>query len=290
MVYKNRDVYDKKSYQDLRNDCSKCFGFCCIALYFSSSDGFPADKAAGKPCINLQQDFKCAVHKNLREKGLKGCTAYECFGAGQKVAQVTYGGRSWLEDEESSQQMFDVFLIMRQLHEMLWYLKEALRIGGNGNIQSQLSQLISKTEALTLLSCDSLIALDLKTHRTEVNSLLEKISEIVRSRALKGQKCILKRRKTIGGRLDLIGADLRKANLRGADLRGAFLIAADLKEADLTGTDFIGADMRDADLRGANLTDSLFLTQSQINTAKGDASTRLPISLIRPQYWTMKIN
>ncbi|MDV3427903.1 MAG: pentapeptide repeat-containing protein [Bacillota bacterium] len=285
MIYKNRAGYDKKSYQELRNDCSKCFGFCCTALYFSASDGFPADKAAGKPCINLQQDFKCAVHKELREKGLKGCTAYDCFGAGQKVAQVTYGGRSWRQDEKSREQMFDVFLVMRQLHEMLWYLKEALRIGGNSNIQSKLSRLISETEDITLLSCDSLIALDLEVHRTEVNSLLEKISEIVRSRTLRGQKSNLKRRKTIAGRQDLIGADLRKTNLRGADLRGAFLIAADLRGADLTGADLIGADMRDADIKGTDLTDSIFLTQSQINTAKGDSDTKLPISLSRPLYW-----
>lgn len=288
MVYNNKAEYNKKSYQNLRNDCGKCFGFCCIALFFSASDGFPADKAAGKPCKNMQQDFKCAVHKELREKGLKGCTAYDCFGAGQKVAQVTYGGRSWLEDKESSQQMFEAFLVMRQLHEMLWYLKEAIRIGRNSNIQSQLSKLINKTEGLTLLSPVSLTALDLESHGAEVNSLLHKISELARSTALRGQKNPLKPRKTIAGRLNLLGTDLRKANLRGADLRGAFLIAADLREADLTGTDFIGADMRDTDLRGADLTGSLFLTQSQINTAKGDASTRLPISLIRPQYWTMK--
>ena len=285
MIYKNRAGYDKKSYQDLRNDCEKCFGFCCIALYFSASDGFPVDKTAGKPCINLQQDFKCTVHKNLRDKGLKGCTAYDCFGAGQKVAQITYGGRSWRQDEESREQMFEAFLVMRQLHEMLWYLKEALRIGRNSNIESKLSCLISETEKLTLLSCDSLIALDLESHRTEVNSLLEKISELVRSRTLGGQKSNLKRRKTIGGRLDLIGADLRKINLRGTDLRGDFLIAANLKGADLTGADFIGADIRDADIRGANLTDSIFLTQSQINTAKGDSNTKLPISLSRPLYW-----
>ena len=168
---------------------------------------------------------------------------------------------------------------------MLWYLKEALRIGENINIQSKISCLISVTEDFTLLSCDSLIALDLESHRTEVNSLLEKISELVRSRTLRGQKNTLKRRKTIGGRLDLIGADLRKTNLRGADLRGSLLIAADLRGADLTGADLIGADMRDADLRGTYLTDSIFLTQSQINTAKGDSDTKLPISLSRPLYW-----
>lgn len=77
-----------------------------------------------------------------------------------------------------------------------------------------------------------------------------------------------------------MGADLRKTDLRGANLRGAFLIAADLRESDLSGADLIGADLRDADLRGADLVKSVFLTQMQINTAKGDAHTKLPPSLM----------
>lgn len=285
MIIKNKIQYDEKSYEVLRNDCEKCFGFCCIALYFSASEGFPEDKAAGKPCMNLQQDFKCAVHKNLREKGLKGCTAYDCFGAGQKVAQITYGGHSWRRDKELGKQMFDVFLIMRQLHEMLWYLKEALRIEPDCDLHSKLSNLISETEDITLLSCDSMTTLDLEAHRKKVNSLLHEISEMTRFGTLKGQKNNLKHRKTIAGRLDLIGADLRKTNLRGADLRGALLIASDMRKTDLSGADLIGADIRDADLRGADLSESLFLTQYQINTAKGDSKTKLPISLFRPGYW-----
>ena len=82
-------TYESKLDKELRVDCKKCFGLCCIALYFSASEGFPTNKDAGKPCINLQSDFTCSVHQNLRKKGLKGCTAYDCFGAGQKVYQVT---------------------------------------------------------------------------------------------------------------------------------------------------------------------------------------------------------
>ena len=82
-----------------------------------------------------------------------------------------------------------------------------------------------------------------------------------------------------------IGADLRKATLKGTNLRGACLIAANLRGTDLSGADLIGADLRDTDIRGTNLTDSIFLTQSQINTAKGDSYTKLPTSLVRPTYW-----
>ena len=285
MTYENGDKQDKELYKNLRVDCEKCFGFCCVALYFSASEGFPTNKDAGKPCINLQEDFRCKIHNDLRSKGLKGCTAYDCFGAGQKVAQVTYSGNDWRQDKEASKQMFEVFLIMRQLHEMLWYLTDALIIQTNSNIKDKLSQLISETEHLTQLNADSLIELDVEAHRDKVNFLLKNTSELTRNRMLMGQKATLKRKKTIAGRVDFFGADLRKANLRGADLRGAFLIAADLRGTDLSGADLIGADLRDADLRGTNLTNSMFITQSQINTAKGDSNTKLPISLARPKYW-----
>jgi uncharacterized protein YjbI with pentapeptide repeats len=258
---------------------------CCIALYFSASEGFPIDKDAGKPCINLQSNFSCSVHRNLREQGLKGCTAYDCFGAGQKVAQVTYGGQDWRQVPESAKQMFEVFLIMRQLHEMLWYLREAITLQPARPIRDQLISMQTETVRITSLNPDSLMELDLAAHRAGVNKLLLHTSELVRTKASHGQKTP-SRRQNIGTRgLDFFGADLRKTNLRGADLRGACLIAADLRGADLSGADLIGADLRDADLRGTNLRDSIFVTQAQINTAKGDSNTRLPMSLTHPNYW-----
>ena len=274
------------SINNLRVDCEKCFGLCCVALYFSASEGFPIDKDAGNPCPNLQSNFGCSVHKNLRKQGLKGCTAYDCFGAGQKVAQVTYGGHDWRQVPESAKQMFEVFLVMRQLHEMLWYLTESLSLQPARPIQDELSSMLSKTELLTHLSPDSLIELDVASHRDDVNALLLHTSELVRTKFRGGQKTPSKRKKTSTRGLDFFGADIRRTNLRGANLRGACLIAADIRGADLSGADLIGADLRDANISGTNLIDSIFLTQSQINTAKGDSDTKLPMSLVRPKYWS----
>ena len=285
MIYENSDKYDKRVYENLKNDCKKCFGFCCVALYFSASEGFPTNKEAGRPCANLKKDFSCAIHNTLIDKGLKGCTAYDCFGAGQKVAQVTYNGQDWRKVPESSQQMFEVFPIMRQLHEMLWYLTEALLIKMNSNIQDNLKQLISETEGLTYLNANALIELEIDSHRDKVNSLLKKVSELVRMKVPRDQKNTINSKKTIAGRLDLMGQDLRKINLMGSDLAGALLIAADLRGNNLTGTNLIGADLRNADIRGTNLTESLFITQAQVNTAKGDSNTRLPVWIDRPQVW-----
>lgn len=266
----------EENIKELKAHCEKCFGLCCIALYFSASEGFPTNKEAGKPCINLQPDFTCAVHKNLRNKGLKGCTAYDCLGAGQKIAQVTFSGHDWRNEPECAKKMFDAFLIMRQLHEMLWYLTEASTLQKDNHMKEDINSLLDDTKNLTLLDADSLLALDIETHRTKVNMLLKNTSELVRSKV---------HRNTSSHRMDYFGSDLRKTNLRGADLRGSCLIAANLRGVDLSFADLIGADLRDADLSGANLSNSIFLTQAQINTAKGDSHTKLPRMVVRPSYW-----
>ncbi|WP_291353145.1 pentapeptide repeat-containing protein [Desulfosporosinus sp.] len=272
---------------NLQADCVNCFGLCCVALYFSASEGFPIDKDAGQPCQNLQQDYRCCVHKNLKEQGLKGCLSFDCFGAGQKVSRVSFGGNDWRKVPESAGPMFKVFLIMRQLHELLWYLTEAQTLQPARSIHNVLSSMLEETEQLTYLSPDSLIDLNVAEHRSKVNTLLLKTSELVRAEAYRGQKSHLGSRKAFGRGTDLVGADLRKLNLRGANLRGALLIAADLRGNDLSGTDFIGADFRDADLRGADLSKSIFLTQAQLNVAKGDTSTKFPSTLNRPAHWAL---
>ncbi|WP_407314179.1 pentapeptide repeat-containing protein [Desulfosporosinus sp. SB140] len=269
---------------NLRSDCEHCFGLCCVALYFAASEGFPKNKDAGEPCPNLNQEFRCCVHNSLLEDGLKGCIAFECFGAGQKVAQVSFAGQDWQKVPSSSKQMFEVFLIMRQLHELLWYLTEALSLKQTSPIHSDLSLMIDEIERLTYLRLDFLMELDVAEHRAKVNTLLIRASELVRNQVFQERKSPQRRRKTFSRGADLIGADLRSIDLRGANLRGAYLIAADLGGTDLNGTDF-----RDADIRGADLSKSIFLTQAQINAAKGDISTKLPPFIARPRHWSLSI-
>lgn len=265
--------------EDLRADCANCFGLCCVALTLTASADFAINKEAGDPCPNLRDDFRCGIHTQLRPKGFSGCTVYDCFGAGQKVSQETYAGRDWRAAPESAQQMFQVFPVMRRLHELLWYLTEALALPAAGPLHAELRSALDTTERLTHSSADVLTELDVSVHRDEVASLLLRASELVRA-------AVPRRKKRNQRGADLIGARMRGADLRGADLRGAYLIAADLRGADLRLADLIGADFRDADLSGADLTESLFLTQAQLNAAKGDAATKLPPPLTRPTHWS----
>ncbi|CAI8730933.1 putative low-complexity protein [Brevibacillus sp. IT-7CA2] len=275
---------DDKSRRHLQGDCESCFGLCCVALPFAASSDFATNKDAGKPCSNLQADFRCGVHTKLRGIGFRGCTVYDCFGAGQKVSQVTYGGQDWRAVPETAKQMYEVFPIMWQLHELLWYITEALTQQAAQSLHPELKEALEETQRLTDHGPEDILKLDITLHRAKVNELLLQTSELVRKDAIAKYKGG-KQGKTYGRGADLIGAKLKGADLRGAQLRGAYLIAADLRGADLRGADLIGADFRDTDVSGANLTETLFLTQVQLNAAKGDASTKLPPSFTRPPHW-----
>jgi uncharacterized protein YjbI with pentapeptide repeats len=262
----------------LRADCGRCFGLCCVAPAFSASADFAIDKAAGQACPNLRSDFRCGIHGNLRQRGFPGCGVYDCFGAGQKVAQGTFGGRDWRRAPGTAKRMFEVFAIMRQLHELLWYLTEALTLRPARPLHGELRTALDDTERLTHRDAEAVLELDMTAHGRDVDALLLRASELVRGGA---------RRRRIDRRgADLVGADLRRADLSRANLRRTCLIGADLRGANLRLADLIGADLRAADLRGADLRDALFLTQPQLDAARGDAGTRLPASLAHPTHWS----
>ncbi|MFE0037231.1 pentapeptide repeat-containing protein [Streptomyces sp. NPDC059015] len=262
----------------LRADCGDCFALCCVALPFSASADFAVDKPAGRPCGNLRDDFRCGIHTRLREGGFSGCTVYDCFGAGQKVSQVTFTGRSWRSAPGSARQMFDVFPVMRQLHELLWYLTAALALPAARQVHPAARALREEIETVTLRDAEALLGTDVAALRGRTGELLLRASALARAEAEPGPG---KNRRGA----DLLGARLAHADLHGADLRGACLIAADLGGADLRLADLLGADLRDTDLSGADLTGSIFLTQPQLQQAKGDTATRLPHGLHRPAHW-----
>ncbi len=272
----------------LRADCGQCFGLCCAALPFAKSSDFAMDKAAGQPCHNLKEDFRCGIHSRLRDSGMRGCTVYDCFGAGQKVSMITYSGVDWREAPSTAALMFEVFPVMRQLHELLWYMTEALSWPAAAPVHAAMTAARDTTEQLTLQEPEAVLKLDIPGLRYEINELLLQASELTRQAVRSSLKPAPARQKNYGRGADLIGARMKKADLRCVSLRGAYLIAADLSGADLRAADLIGADFRDTNICGADLSTSLFLTQFQVNAAKGDAATRLPATLARPDHWSSR--
>ena len=249
---------------ELRADCANCVGLCCVSHTFKKSAYFAITKPAGQVCPHQRADHFCGIHDSLRDKGFKGCTIYDCFGAGQRIVHETYGGRDW----RSAPEMLDTFPVMRALHEILWYLTEI--VARVPDLRDEAQQAIEATEELAGRVTDEP---DIGPHRERMSDLFLRASATLRGADQEYRDAIL-----IGH--DLSGRDFRRAGLRGAYLSGANLTGADLRVADL-----LGAELHDTNLAGADLSTSLFLTQQQLNAATGDAATRLPDTLTRPAHY-----
>jgi uncharacterized protein YjbI with pentapeptide repeats len=208
---------------------------------FAKSTEFAIGKPARSACPNLGVDSRCGIHDQLRPRGFAGCTVYDCFGAGQQVSQVTFGGVDWRTSASIAAQMFAVFPVMRTLREVLSYVVEARGWPLPAALVAELSTVRDELSALTRADAATLLAVDVDS--------------------------------------------LRGRDLRGASFRGAQLIGADLRGAELRLADLIGADLRGADLSGADLRDALFLTQSQLDAARGDGMSRLDDRFTRPAHW-----
>ena len=291
--------------EDLGADCANCFGLCCVALAFTRSVDFPVAKDAGDPCANLDPTDGCTIHPRLRAEGFRGCTVFDCSGAGQKVSRHTFAGRSWRDDTATRDAMFAVFPVVRRLHELLRYLDEAITISDDARAAAALTKRFDRVRALSDADPDTLLAADVDAEYDAARPLLLDASREARARdahtrdvhtgnagaqhtgSVRATTSDDRRvgRLRVGPGADLLGADLPRADLRGASLRGALLIGADLTGADLRRCECIGADLRDADLSGADLRGAVYLTQMQVNAARGDARTRLDDGFQRPSHW-----
>lgn len=264
----------------LRPDCRNCFALCCTALGFQASPDFAITKPPGQPCPHLLDDFGCGIHDRLLPEGFAGCIAYDCMGAGQRVAQHSYRGRDWRQHPELADGMFVALQVMEELHLLLWYLADAAMVAVDQTTRAAVADLTRTTEALASVDGPDLVRLSIDTHRHTVEATLRLVSAQARAR-YPGP--------TADHRgADLTGADLAGADLVGADLSGTTLLRADLHGADLRGADLMGTRLTGADVTGANLAGSVYGTQMQLHLARGDGRTVLPTQLRRPSHWASR--
>ncbi|QJW37833.1 pentapeptide repeat-containing protein [Cellulosimicrobium protaetiae] len=274
---------------DLRSDCSRCTGLCCVGLHLVRSADFAIDKPAGTPCPNLRDDFGCRIHAGLRESGFPGCVAYDCLGAGQRVTAAVrsaHDGATWRDDPVAALDAFAALPVVTQIHELLWYLAEVLSLPAAAPVHDDARRALDRTVPLAGLAPADLRALDVGAVRRDVGPLVDRASALVRDAARPDAGSgSTRRRATAGARrrlrpgADLVGADLRGLDLSGTDLRGALLLGADLRGSRLDAVDLLGADLRGADARGADLSRALFLTPAQAGAVRRDEHTALPAAL-----------
>ena len=104
---------------DLVADCGRCAALCCVWTAFDASAAFAFDKPAGVACRHLGRDHRCAVHGELAARGLGGCAAYDCHGAGPRATRLFAAALL------APAQRYEVFLVLRDAHELLWLLAGA---------------------------------------------------------------------------------------------------------------------------------------------------------------------
>lgn len=88
-----------------------------MALAIDRSPAFAFDKPAGLPCANLRAN-ECRIHDDLEARGCSGCARYDCAGAGQRVCEEVFAGRSWRDDASLLAPMMDAFRVMREIQEL----------------------------------------------------------------------------------------------------------------------------------------------------------------------------
>lgn len=250
---------------ELTADCTRCHALCCVLLPFGRDGGFGADKPGGVACHHLREDDRCGIHADLRERGWPGCAVFDCFGAGQHVTQVTYGGASWREHDDLGE-MAAVLSALRRVHELLLHLQEVARRSPDPAAADLADRLLALRDSTPV----EILTANLDELQDVGGDLLAAASRRLRDPA--GADLT---------RADLAGQDLREQDLRSASLRGALLLGADLRALRFGPADLLGADLRGADLRGADLTDVLFLTAPQLAGARTDDTTRAPDHLPR---------
>lgn len=268
---------DISIFEPYQIDCGKCCGLCCVALYFTKSDGFPKDKKAGVACENLQSDYRCKVHSNLSKQGLKGCMAYDCFGAGQFVTRHLKTEPNWLTiSSQEADEIINFYLAVMRVHQTLWYLSQCIILQLPQSEKQQAKSLINEGRAFLEKPCITLADLNTQLFCEQANQYLKHICALYQKNSSKTSDKQTQ---------NYMGKNMKRKNLEGKDLSMTLLIAANFEQANLSGANFLGADMRDTNLCNTDVSQSLFLTQIQINAAKGNKNTILPPYLHKPEAW-----
>lgn len=153
--------------QKYQSDCDNCLALCCVAPPFAQSDEFAFSKGEGEPCSNMNSEYSCSIHEVLIEKGFSGCVKFECFGAGQKVTNHHFKGRSWRDSHLTAKEIFHVFFIVKSLHQFLVTLMQAQENGRDVN------DLITDLEKKSDCDESELLTLDLGEIERQIKSCLE---------------------------------------------------------------------------------------------------------------------
>lgn len=176
------DKIDPTIMDYLRIQCENCRGLCCVILYFTKMDGFPENKEAKVACHHLQENYHCRIYPSLASHGLKGCMAYDCFGAGQVVSQLVESKKNWktlLSDK--SELILSAYVAVMKIHQTLWYCSQCLTLRIPVAEKETAHRLIQQGKALISQFGLTLTNLQDQSFCDVANPYLKHISELILS-------------------------------------------------------------------------------------------------------------
>ncbi|MFV0384424.1 hypothetical protein [Paracoccus sp. (in: a-proteobacteria)] len=170
----------------LSDDCARCAALCCMALAFDEGPSFAIGKPAGTPCRHLGADHGCAIHQHRRTAGFSGCIGYSCNGAGQRVTQECFGGRSWRDAPELAVPMIEAFQRARRIHDWLLLLREARKLPLTADQQAGAQRLETALTPDAGIGESWLAETATGAMERQVTSFLTSLKETARARMPKG--------------------------------------------------------------------------------------------------------
>lgn len=203
--------------------------------------------------------------------------AYDCFGAGQFVTRHLKSAPNWLTiSSQEADEIINFYLAVMRVHQTLWYLTQCIILQLPQSEKQQAKSLINEGRAFLEKPCITLAGLNTQPFCEQANQYLKHICALYQKNSSKTSDKQTK---------NYMGKNMKRKNLEGKDFSMSLLIAANFEQANLSGANFLGADMRDTNLCNTDVSQSLFLTQIQINAAKGNKNTILPPYLHKPEAW-----
>lgn len=197
-----------------RADCESCAGMCCVLTTFDAGPEFAFAKPAGVACRHLRAG-RCGVHADLAPRGMRGCVAFDCFGAGQRV--TTLLGLPVDADWHTTPgppELDAVFSALCVVQYCRWLVAEAQALG---HASPALSDAAHRLDALCAAPAAALVDLDPGALAAHTAAGLVTTGADHRFDDLDG--------------IDLRDANLHEANFAFASLRGASVRSADLSTA-----------------------------------------------------------
>ena len=206
---------------------------------------------------------------------MRGCIGYDCFGAGPFLTEQIYHGVTWKAQPEKTSEICDGYTLVYRLFQLRFFLYESKKLSSSEPLLPEIYQLLQENDSICRLPVNEMLRYPIDAYHDKVNGILKQSCAELKKH-FKAPSNIRK---------NLLNQNLKGKDLSGADLNMKLLIGSNFQNCRFTGTTFIGADTRDANFDGADLREAVFLSQGQVNAAKGSRRTKLPKHLQYPATW-----